>query len=67
LKRLGNYSTVYGIDPDNAAHGRTQYKMILQMRTGGVIERVLFLGIHLDVLPVRGLKSRIHLRGEKKP
>ena len=26
-QRLGNSSTVYGIDPDKAAHERTQYKM----------------------------------------
>jgi hypothetical protein len=40
--------------------------MILQKRTGIIVERGLYLGIHLDLLPVGGLKSMITLRGEKR-
>gem|GEM_PF-2843219 len=32
--------------------------MILQKRTGIVVERGLYLGIHLDLLPAGGLKSK---------
>jgi len=40
--------------------------MILQKRTGIVVERGLFLGIHIDLLPEGVLKSRIISRGEKR-
>jgi hypothetical protein len=35
--------------------------MILQKRVGIVVERDIFLGIHLDLLLIEGLKSRITL------
>ncbi len=40
--------------------------MILQKRTGIVIDGFNDLGIHLDLLPIGGLKSRITLIREER-
>lgn len=38
--------------------------MILQNQSGIAVETSFFFGIHLDLLPMGGIESRITLKGE---